>query len=180
MASKPTNWKSLFQDLPTSIGIHSEKDLKSIRALTDGTINDIGTENIWFRLSRETDILYLFLSTNFEIQVLHHLDILGNRHYNENKTVGLCGLSAQASAVEIDIDCDLVHIQARVPKWDKIETLSLTSNPSRHSPLNQSKMRTNESTTLSKEVSRRQTRIRHAQTHFKITPSSQSQQDYQE
>jgi hypothetical protein len=125
MASKPTNWKSLFQDLPTSIGIHSEKDLKSIRALTDGTINDIGTENIWFRLSRETDILYLFLSTNFEIQVLHHLDILGNRHYNENKTVGLCGLSAQASAVEIDIDRDLVHIQARVPKWDKIEN-SLT------------------------------------------------------
>jgi hypothetical protein len=120
MSSKPTSWKTLFQDIPNSIGIHSERDLLSIRALTDGSIADDGTENTWFRLSRETDVLYLFLCTNGEIQVLHHVDLLGNRHNQEFKAVGLCGLGSQAPAVEIDLNRDLVRITARVPLWANI------------------------------------------------------------
>ena len=73
------------------------KDLKSIRALTDGPIND--------------NILYLFLSTYTEIQVLHHLDLLGNRHSQELHAVGLCSLGNHAPSVEIDSDMDLVQVR---------------------------------------------------------------------
>jgi len=37
MAVKPSNWKTLFLELPTVSGIHSVADLEAIKELTDGS-----------------------------------------------------------------------------------------------------------------------------------------------
>jgi len=117
MANKPNNWKDLFLDFPSASGVHSLSDLKSIRQLTDGSIAD-EVETAWYRLSRETDILYLFTCPNGEMQILHHLELIGNRHSREFKAVGLCGFNSNTPPVEINLDSDLCILSTRVPHWE--------------------------------------------------------------
>jgi len=121
MANKPTNWKDLYFEFPSAFGVHNLDDLQSIRSITDGSIEE-EVETAWYRLSRETDLLYLFICTNGEMQILHHLELIGNRLSKEFKAVGLCGFSSQAPPVEIDLNQDLCICSTRIPPWEDFLT----------------------------------------------------------
>ena len=118
--NKPTTWKDLYLDLPSAIGVHSQDDLQAIRSLTDGSIND-DVPTAWYRLSREIDLLFLIQCTNGEIQVLHHLELIGDRQTKAFKAVALCGFNSNVPPVEINIEHDLCLCTHRIPEWDEFQ-----------------------------------------------------------
>jgi len=128
MTNKSPNWKALFLDLPTVSGIHSIADLEAIKELTDGS-GDEGPTPAWYRMSRETDIVYLFMGPNKRINLLHHVDLVGNRLSHKFIAVGLCNFGQAAPPVEIDLESDITTVNVRVPTWQNLlDTLNNVTN----------------------------------------------------
>jgi hypothetical protein len=120
MTIKPTNWKSYFLDHENATGVHTQEDLQAIRELTIGSGNE-GPEPEWYRMSREPDLLYLFLGSDRNIQLLHHVDLLGNRKTANFIPVGLCGMKTPSQVIKFDLT-DFVTFHTRVPAWRNFET----------------------------------------------------------
>jgi hypothetical protein len=125
MINKPLTWKDFFLELPTAMGVHSIRDLQAIRDLTAFDVETTDSA-VWYRLSREPDLLFLFLCTSGELQILHHVEILGNRLNPDLKAMGLCGFKSQAPPVSINLERDLIEVSARIPGWDQF-TAALTN-----------------------------------------------------
>jgi hypothetical protein len=119
MTIKPANWKSFFLDHENATGVHSQVDLQAIRELTGGDENE-GPEPEWYRMSRETDLLYLFFGSDRQVQVLHHVDLLGNRKTSGFTPVGLIGLKTPGQVIKFSLQ-DFVTFHARVPAWRNFE-----------------------------------------------------------
>jgi hypothetical protein len=120
MTKRHINWKTTFLDHKNQTGIHSVRDLLSIKNLTTDIDADSPTPT-WYRMSRERDLLFMFISPNGMVSITHHVDLIGNRLSNAYTAVGLVNFSHHAPPVEFDIATNLIEISNRVPDWAEFE-----------------------------------------------------------
>jgi hypothetical protein len=119
---KPSSWKRSFLDHPKATGIHTAVDLIAIRNLTSSFADEGPTPSV-FRMSREFDTMILSIGSNKQVQIFHHLDLLGDRHSPTFKAVGFCSFGSIAPALEINHIRDFVDVSLRVPNWADLTSL---------------------------------------------------------
>lgn len=71
-------------------------------------------------MSREPDLLYLFLGSDKNVQLLHHVDLLGNPKTPNFTPVGLCGMKTPSQVIKFDLT-DFITFHMCVPVWQNFE-----------------------------------------------------------
>ena len=121
METKPSTWKDFFEAHPEFTSAN-----KNLEAITDLTKFGKRPEFKMMSLVKEKDLCILSIAPNHDVQLFHHLELLGGtRLHPDLLYVGLSGSGPSATPIEFSHARAFSDITVKVPDWNTLRSYSL-------------------------------------------------------